>query len=168
MLITPNFEPVPPQDAVKRLRAIDERLTLKWMKNVGGDYWAILEAWRPDDPRWGAVRRGEVPDNVAFDCRAMLPPDCSPYEVEGFVERHFRPVRDAGKEAASKMAAVQKFNRNVKAKHLEHFLDEQEVKTATTTKHDYEMQLGLATAHPMVAGIGDGTLKAKKSRRKAE
>lgn len=162
MLITPNFEPVPPQEAVKRLRAIDERLTLKWMKNVGGDYWAILEAWRPDDPRWGAVRRGEVPDNMAFDCRAMLPPDCSPYEVEGFVERSFRPVTDAAKQSAEKMAKVQKFNRDVKAKHIEQFLEEQEYKTATTTKHEYEVQLGQATAHPMVHGVGEGSGKKRK------
>lgn len=164
MLITPNFEPVPPQEAVKRLRAIDERLSIKWVPSAAGPYWAIIETWRPDDQRWQMVRRGEVPEKFAFDIRAMLPPDCSAHEAEGFVMRTFRPVRDAAKEAGQKMAAVQKFNREVKEKHIENFLIDQEDKTKRTSKHEHELSLGVATAHPMIHGIGEGS--GKKGRRK--
>lgn len=166
MLITPYGEPVPPQEAVKKLRQIDPRLSLKWVPSAAGAYWGIIETYGEHDPRWARVNSGELPRELAFDLRAMLPPDCSAEEAVGFVERYFRPVGDARKEAEAKVKKVVKANAEVKQRHVDKFLEEQEYKTATTTKHDYEVQLGLATAHPMVAGVGEGSLK--KSRRKAE
>lgn len=163
MLITPNFQPVPPQDAVKRLKAIDRHLDMQWVPSAAGPYWGIIERWREDDPRWSRVRCGEMPSSAAFDVRAMLPHDCSPHEADSFVMREFTPVRDAAKEATQKVARVQKFNREKKEQHIEKFLEEQEHKTARTTKHDYEVQLGLATAHPMVAGVGEGSGKKKRT-----
>ena len=169
MLVTPLGEPVPPQSVVKRLAAVDPRLSIKWVPSAaarGGAYWGVIERWREDDPRWARVRSHELPETSAFDLRAMLPIDCSVDEADSFVARVFRPVSDAAKEAAQKVEQVVKHNADVKDRHVERFMLEQEEKTAKTTKHEYEVQLGIATAHPMVSGVGDGTLK--KGRRKAK
>lgn len=159
MLITPRGEPVPPQDAVRRLKAIDERLDLRWVPSAAGPYWGIIEHYKQGDERWERVRSGELPERDAYDLRAMLPPDCSAEEAVGFVERYFAPVKDAAKEAAEKVEKVVRANRAVKDAHVEKFMVEQEEKQMRTTKHELEVQLGLATAHPMVSGVGEGTTK---------
>lgn len=163
MLITPYGDPVPPQAVVKRLAAIDRRLSIKWVPSVAGPYWGIIERWPEGDNRWQMVQRGEVKEHEAFDIRAMLPPDCSAEQAEGFVLRYFERVDDPAKQAAKKMEQIQKYNAATKQKHIDNFMAEQEVKTATTSKHDYEVQLGLEKAHPMVHGIGEGTKKKRKS-----
>ena len=83
MLITPRGEPIPPQEAVRRLRDIDERLSVKWVPSAAGAYWAIIETWMHGDPRWERVATGEITRDQAFDLRAMLPPDCSAEESVG-------------------------------------------------------------------------------------
>jgi len=162
MLITPRGEPVPPQEAVRRLRAIDERLSVKWVPSAAGPYWGIIETWKQGDERWARVNSGEIAPEQAFDLRAMLPPDCSAEEAVGFVERFFEPVTDAAKQAAKAVDQVERHNKATKAQHLEHFHSEQEFKTARTSKHDYEVQLGLAAAHPISHGIGEGTTEGAK------
>lgn len=150
-------EPVPPSEAIKRLNAIDRRLTLKW---VGGlaPYWGIVEPWSDDDPRWQDVSRGLVPKESAYEVRAMLPPDCSPEEVEGFVLRYFERVTDPKRQAFMKLERVRQHNQAVKQAHKEAFLVEQEEKHARTTKHELELVVGGATAHPISSGFGAGTL----------
>lgn len=168
MLITPRGEPVPPQEAVRRLREIDERLTVRWVPSAAGAYWAIVETWPMGDARWERVRAGEITEAQAFDLRAMLPPDCSAEEAVGFVERHFRPVRHAPSEAAEHVQRVAKHNAAAKAQHVERFLEEQEFKTARTSKHEHEVNLGVAAAHPISHGFGEGTTEGAKivARRK--
>lgn len=163
MLITPRGEPVPPQEAVRRLREIDERLTVRWVPSAAGAYWAIVETYKPEDPRWSRVHTGEITESQAFDLRAMLPPDCSAEQAVGFVERHFRPVRHAPSEAAEHVQRVAKHNASAKAKHLEGFLEEQEYKTARTSKHEHELNLGVASAHPISHGFGEGTTEGAKA-----
>ena len=152
MLITPRGEPIPPQSVVKRLAAVDERLSIKWIPSAVGAYWGIIEAWAPGDPRWADVKSGVVLESAAFDLRAMLPPDCSVEEAEGFVARNFERVTDAAEQSTKKVEKVLKHNRERKQKHVDQFLQEQEDKTVRTTTHELEVQLGVATAHPMVPG----------------
>jgi hypothetical protein len=159
MLITPYGEPVPPQAVVKRLAAIDRRLSIKWVPGAAGPYWGIIERWKGGDERFQLVREGKMRDEEAFDLRAMLPPDCSAEEAEGFVLRYFERVDDPTRQATKKMEKIQKHNAEAKQKHIDNFLAEQEHKTATTSKHDYEVQLGLEKAHPMVHGVGEGIKK---------
>jgi hypothetical protein len=168
MLITPRGEPVPPQEAVRRLREIDERLSVKWVPSASGPYWGIIETWKQGDERWARVNSGEIREEQAFDLRAMLPPDCSAEEAVGFVERFFEPVTDPAKQAAAKMERVDRENKAVKAAHMERFMEEQELKTATTSKHEYEVQLGVAEAHPISHGFGEGTTEGAQvvARRK--
>lgn len=157
-------EPVPPQEAVRRLREIDERLSVKWVPSAAGAYWGIIEQWKESDPRWEYVKRGEFTRDQTYDLRAMLPPDCSAEEAVGFVERYFRPVGHAATDAAEAIAKVTKFNKSVKEKHVENFMAEQDDKQVRTTKHELEVQLGVATAHPISHGIGDSPrLKRRKA-----
>lgn len=147
---------------MRRLRDIDERLSVKWVPSAAGAYWAIIETWKQGDPRWERVATGEIGREQAFDLRAMLPPDCSAEESVGFVERYFRPVGNAAEDAAKHIEKVVKHNRATKEKHIEHFMIEQEFKTARTSKHEYEVDLGVATAHPISSGFGDGTTEGAK------
>ena len=162
MLITPRGEPIPPQEALRRLREIDERLSVKWVPSATGAYWGIIETWKQGDERWARVNSGEITREQAFDLRAMLPPDCSAEEAVGFVERYFRPVGDAAKDAAKHIEKLVKHNKDTKAKHVENFLIEQEFKTARTSKHEYEVDLGVAAAHPISSGFGEGTTEGAK------
>lgn len=164
MLVTALGEPVPPQSVVKRLAAVDERLSIRWVPSVAGAYWGIVERWHPDDPRWASVRSGEHPEAATYDLRAMLPPDCSAEEAEGFVLRHFERMGDHREAAAEKVATVGKHNAAVKAKHVESFLVEQEEKHVRTTKHELELVVGATPAHPISHGIGDSP---RTKRRKA-
>ncbi len=157
MLITPRGEPVPPQEAVRRLQEIDERLSVKWVPSASGPYWGIIETWKQGDERWERVNSGEITRDQAFDLRAMLPPDCSAEEAVGFVERFFEPVGDAAKQAADKMAKIERHNRAQKAKHVDEFMADQEHKTARTSRHEHEVALGVAAAHPVSSGFGEGT-----------
>lgn len=168
MLITPRGEPVPPQEAVRRLQEIDERLSVKWVPSAVGAYWAIVETWPRGDARWERVQSGEITEAQAFDLRAMLPPDCSAEEAVGFVERYFRPVGNAAEDAAKHIEGIAKHNKATKEKHVERFMLEQEFKTARTSKHEYEVDLGIATAHPISHGFGEGTTEGAKvtARRK--
>jgi hypothetical protein len=164
MLVTALGEPVPPQSVVKRLAAVDERLSIKWVPSVVGAYWGIIERWRSEDPRWQDVRNGIVREQDAFDLRAMLPGDCSAEEAEGFVLRHFERVSRPDQQAEKQVDRIVKHNRATKQKHVESFLEEQEHKTIRTSKHEHEVNLGVATAHPISHGIGDSP---RTKRRKA-
>jgi hypothetical protein len=164
MLVTALGEPVPPQSVVKRLAAVDERLSIKWVPSLAGAYWGIIERWRADDPRWPDVRNGVVREQDAFDLRAMLPPDCSAEEAEGFVLRRFTRMGDAREAAAEKVATIAKHNAATKAKHVEGFMQDQEDKHIRTTKHELELSVGATTAHPISHGIGESP---RMKRRKA-
>lgn len=166
MLITPLGEPVPPQSVVKRLAAVDERLTIKWVPSPAtGPYWAIVETWRRGDPRWELVQQRQVQEHEAFDILCMLPPDCSAEEAEGILLRRFGRVTDPKAEAEAQMAKVAAQNKAQKAKHVENFLVEQEEKHVRTSKHELEVQLGLEPAHPISHGVGEGTVR--RMRRKS-
>ena len=165
MLVTALGEPVPPQAAVKLLAAVDERLTIKWIPSPAtGPYWAIVEAWRRGDERWALVQQGLMREEEAFDILCMLPPDCSPYEAEGILLRRFGRVVDPRQESEDAVTRVAKANKAVKTKHVETFLVEQEEKHVRTSKHELELSIGAATAHPISHGIGDSP---RATRRKA-
>jgi hypothetical protein len=165
MLVTPRGEPVPPQSVVRRLAAVDPRLSVKWVPMPTGAYWGIIERWKEGDPRFEMIQKGEMSPDSAFDLRAILPAGWSVEESESFVARHFERVSDPGRQAEDKVKRILKHNRAVKEQHIDNFLVEQEEKHVRTTKHDLELQMGMATAAPVSSGVGEGTIK--KSRRKA-
>lgn len=165
MLVTALGEPVPPQSVVKRLAAVDERLTIRWMPSPAtGPYWAIVEQWRRGDPRWEMVQRGEVSMEHTYDMLCMLPSDCSAEQAEGILLRRFGRVVDPAKEAAEQVERIAKANAKRKEEHVETFLTEQEDKHARQTKHELELSVGATTAHPISHGIGDSP---RAKRRKA-
>jgi hypothetical protein len=167
LLVSPRGEPVPPSSVLKRLAAVDERLSLRWMPSpLTGPYWALVERWRRGDPRWERVQSGELTEDHAVDMVAMLPPDCSVHDVEGWMLRKFGRVIDPEKEAAQQIERLQQANEKRKVTIREQFLVDQEEKHRRQTKHELEVSVGAATAHPMVSGVGDGTIKQGRKMRR--
>lgn len=166
MLVTPRGDPIPPQSVVDRLAAVDERLTIKWVPSPAtGPYWAIVERWPRGDARWQYVRDGVHGEDLAYDMLAMLPPDCSAEQAEGFILRKFARVTDPKKDAQQQVERVQKANDQRKVAVREAFLVEQEEKHARQTSHEMRVLAGAEAAHPMVSGV-DLPATPKKVRRK--
>ena len=109
------------------------------------------------------MQQGTVREHEAFDILCMLPSDCSPYEAEGILLRRFGRVVDPRKESEAAVTRVAKANKAVKEQHVETFLVEQDEKHVRTTKHDLELAIGAASAHPISHGIGDSP-RAKRRK----
>lgn len=150
-----------PEYALKRLAAIDSRLSMIWVDGIM-QYWAITEKWLPSDPRWEGIKKGEVPPDKCYDIKAGLPKNCSPYEVEGYIASRFERVTDPAKQAQEAVDSVAQANAKAQAAIKEAFVDEQGEKGLRTTKHDLEVEAGLATANAQIivpANIGKGKRK---------
>jgi hypothetical protein len=76
LLITPRGTPTPPQDIERRLRAINDRLSLSYFDN-GGGAWAVMLQWSDIDRRRETVRDGRTDEKDARDVICWLPVDCS-------------------------------------------------------------------------------------------
>lgn len=79
--------PQPPQDILRRLRAVDARLGLRFTAHVPDCPWSVTLEWHHDDPRRQHVRDGTMPPDDAFDCVARLPMDCSVDEAAAYITR---------------------------------------------------------------------------------
>jgi hypothetical protein len=139
----------PPEEALKRLAAIDPRLSLRWVDGAIA-YWAITERWVSDDPRRERIKLGELPSNADWDVKAFLPPNCSPYEIEGYIAQRWERVTDPKKQADEAVENVKKENIKQQDALREAFADEQGEKGKRTTKHDIEVQAGMATANAQI------------------
>jgi hypothetical protein len=150
-----------PVEAVQRLAAIDPRLSMRWVDGVLS-YWAITEQWLPNDPRREQIKKGELRADADFDIKGFLPTDCSPAEVEGYIANNWVRVTDARKQAEDIVEGVKAENLKRQAEIHEAFADEQAEKGAKTTKHELEVQAGLATANAQIvvpAAVGKGKRK---------
>jgi hypothetical protein len=149
MLITPLGDPIAPVRAQEHLRAVDPRLFLLWVKGVM-NYWAICERWIERDVRREFIQNGSIAADRDFDVKCFLPRECSAEEVEGFVLRNFVRVTDAAKQGAEAVDTVNEYNAKHRENLIEAVIDEQGEKGKRSTKHDFEVQAGLATANAQV------------------
>lgn len=78
--------PRPQPELLARLQKYDERVGLFYTNAA----WAIIETWRPEDPRRARVQRGEMPEDMAFDICGYLPVTCSVDEAPAYIERELR------------------------------------------------------------------------------
>lgn len=139
----------PPEAAVRALAAIDPRLSIRWVDGALS-YWAITQRWLDNDPRRERIKKSELPHDMDFDIVKFVPEDCSPYEMEGLIARTFVRVNDPKKQATEAAESVEKANKDHQTKLQEAFVDEQGERGAKTTKHELEVQAGLATANAQV------------------
>jgi hypothetical protein len=79
--------PEPPFGLPERLRALDARLGLLFLRD---GRWAITFEWSPTDPRRLHIQRGTHPPNRAFDIICILPSDCPLEQAPGYLETHLR------------------------------------------------------------------------------
>lgn len=85
MILGHDGTPLANPDIQRRLAQIDPRLTLQFMKWGEKEWWAVMERWPENDPRWQRVQGGEIPEAEAQDMLCMLPGDCSPDQAYGYL-----------------------------------------------------------------------------------
>lgn len=155
--------PLPPQEVINDLRAIDPRFGLRWVGLPTGGYFALTKAWEERDPRRERMRSGELPRGSAFDIEHMFPHDCPTGEMAAYVRARYGPRNaDNAAEQARRVGDAQ-VAQNAKAVDvaLEAFdaLSEQKVKD--DTDHQRRLVAGADTAHPMVHGFGPSKRRKK-------
>jgi len=150
-LITPRGDPVPPQDIVQRLKALNPRYSLEWVSGAWGTaYFGLFEEWAPNDARWERVQRGEHDKSRARDLLYMFPPECSPAEFAAYVEQRFGIVRDPRAEADRLVAQAQKLYAEAQQKAVDTVVDTSMERHVRESRHDLEVRAGTATPTPMV------------------
>jgi len=79
--------PQPPQDILRRLRAVDPRMGIRYTKHVPNAPWSITLSWHENDPRREAVRTQRVSEEDAVDIIARLPMDCNVNDAAAYIAR---------------------------------------------------------------------------------
>ena len=162
----------PPQEAAKALAAVSPRLGMFLIPFVGGAYWAITEAWGPNDPRRERVRTGEISELDARDIVHSFRGAVSTDDAVSWVREHYgernrseTPMQDA----AAVVDDLVKTNQSIKAGALEEFIHRGAERHQSETPHARRVQAGDETAHPMVAGFTHvSPVKRKKKKKKAK
>lgn len=97
VIVNDRGTPEPPTDVVRRLRAVDPKLTLRW-----GPWgaWQLVREWRASDRRWERVQTERYDPAMAFDVIGHIPNDCSADEVPALAARLIRewPNADEAKQ----------------------------------------------------------------------
>ena len=92
VIVNDRGTPEPPTEVVRRLRAVDPKLTIRW---GGWGYWELIQEWKDDDPRWRLVQAGQYDPARAYVIIGTIPNSCSTDEVPAYVERLLRQWPDA-------------------------------------------------------------------------
>jgi hypothetical protein len=92
VIVNDRGTPEPPTDVVRRLRAVDPKLTLRW-----GPWgaWQLVREWRSGDRRWERVQTERYDPEMAFDVIGHIPNDCSAEQVPALAERCIREWANA-------------------------------------------------------------------------
>lgn len=88
IILGASGRPEPPTDIVRRLRAIDPGLSLRFIPGVI-ETWAITLTFREDDPRREGMRDGSISPDCDYDIIGWLPAGCPLDEAPGYVGRAF-------------------------------------------------------------------------------
>lgn len=106
VIVNDRGTPEPPTDVVRRLRAVDPKLTLRW-----GPWgaWQLVREWRSGDRRWERVQTERYDPAMAFDVIGHIPNACSVDEVPAYVERLLREWSNAD-EATQMLKAMDHYH----------------------------------------------------------
>lgn len=93
-VVTMHGTPVPPEDVLRRLRAVDAGLGLAWTGPL--NQWKLVRQWPSSDRRWRWVQEQKYDPAQAHDIIGYIPNDCPVDMVPAYVERLVRewPVPD--------------------------------------------------------------------------
>lgn len=86
ILLGLDGRPKPPEEIVRRLRAIDPRMGLKFVPGVLMN-WAVTMEFGPDDRRRKDIQSGKVNPEDAYDIIGWLPAECSLDEAPAYISR---------------------------------------------------------------------------------
>lgn len=92
--------PEPSAEVSRRLRAIDDRMFLRFIPHLP-EHWAVCRGWDERDERWSQIQAGEVAPDRAHDIIGYLPMGCSQAEAPSYLER---VLRSYPKEEVSRLA----------------------------------------------------------------
>lgn len=155
VLVSAGGVPVPPQDAVRRLKAVDERLSLEWSAGAWGTQGFVLfRAWGPDDKRWARVRSGELDPAGARDMVFKFPRDCPASSISAYVENSYgdRAVSDPVAEAERIMREAQANYARLTEQAVDKTVEMGVQRIEDDSDHLRLVQAGAECAHPMVPG----------------
>lgn len=113
MLVTLHGEPVPPQDVLKRLKQVDDRLGLKFIGEPI-NYWTVTLRWPEMDPRRAMIQRGEMAPGTDYDVIANFPRDCPVDEAVGMIQNNFKK-HPTNNEIQHFLYKLDKLNRQAQA-----------------------------------------------------
>lgn len=80
--------PEPSPEVVRRLAALDERLSLVWGPFRGA--FEVRMRWRADDERWQGVQSGVWSPDKAYDIIGTLPKGCTADDAPPYLEQMLR------------------------------------------------------------------------------
>lgn len=155
VLVSAAGTPVPPQDAVRRLKAVDDRLSLEWVPGAWGTQgFVLMRAWAPDDQRWQRVRSGELDPSGARDAIFRFPRDCSSADIGAYVENSYgdRAVGDPVAEAERLVREAQERLEKAREGAITKAVDTGTQRIQDESDHLRLVQAGVERAHPMVPG----------------
>ena len=92
--------PEPSADVSRRLRAIDDKLFLRFIPFLP-EHWAICRGWDERDERWAQIQSGDASPDSAHEIIGYLPMGCSQAEAPAYLERS---LRSYPKEEIAKLA----------------------------------------------------------------
>lgn len=164
MLVTPLGHPVPPQNVVERLRQISSRYSIEWLPGAWGTAcFALFEKWAERDERWEQVQRGAVDPARARDIMCTFPPDCGANDMAAWVESKFgKRVADPYAEADRMIAEALKMRQAADAAAVDKVVETGTDRFLGESDHLRAVNAGVERAHPMVAGMGEGTMREPK------
>lgn len=87
ILLGADGTPQPPQDILRRLRAVDARLGIKFLAHVPETPWCVTLAWHENDPRREMIRTGDLAPENGVDVICRLPHDCPVSEAAAYISR---------------------------------------------------------------------------------
>ncbi len=149
-LVTPIGDPVPPQDIIARLKKINPRYDIRWVKGAWGmSYFGLFEQWRENDPRREWIQRGAHDASKDFDLVNMFPVGCAPHEMAAYVEQRFGIVADPRKEADKLMARAQAMYASAQESAVEHVVTQSMERRERESDHDLRVRGGHDTPTPM-------------------
>ena len=150
-LITPMGDPVPPQDILRRVKAISPRYDIRWVSGAWGmSYFGLFEQWTERDARREWIQRGAHDPSKDYDLVYMFPVGCTPHEMAAYVEQRFgmRGI-DPRKEADRLVAEAQKLYAQASDEAVDKTVQLSMERRERESDHDLRVRGGLDTPTPM-------------------
>lgn len=153
VLVTPGLTPIVPDWLQQEVyEATNRRGKIEWIGGAHIAYYGLKVRWRSDDPRWMAVRQGQVPESAAFDLEQVFPKDYSPQDIASYIRANYGERAANPADAETIAEAAVKAQQDATTQNIERFTQASVEQSARESSHTKRVRAGAETAHPMVSG----------------